>query len=179
LPTFTKHKEIKNMDRTIKKTALRVLAALSMTVAGTAIAATSGGAAEHKHEHGAAPATLQLDAGKKWETDAALRQAMGNIRQTMAASLHEIHKNKLAKKGYATLAHQVESEVGEIVANCKLAPKADAQLHLIVAELLTGAEQMAGKTKPINRQNGAVQVINALEKYSLYFDDVGFKPIRH
>ncbi len=101
----------------------------------------------HKHEHGPAPATLQLNAGKKWETDGALRQAMGNIRQAMAASLHDIHENRLSKKGYAALAKKVESEVGNIVANCKLEPKADAQLHLIVAELLEGADQMAGKVK--------------------------------
>lgn len=167
------------MKLSMKKSALLVFAAMSMAVAGASIAATSTAAAGHSHEHGAATATLQLDAGKKWETDGALRQAMGNIRQTMAASLHEIHENKLSKKGYAALAHKVESEVGAIVANCKLAPKADEQLHLIVAELLAGAEQMAGKATSAKRQNGAVQVIGALEKYATYFDDAGFKPIAH
>ncbi len=172
-----------SMKQGMKKNALLVFAAMSMAVAGASIAATSTAATGLSHEHGAATATLQLDAGKKWETDGALRQAMGNIRQSMAASLHEIHKNKLSKKGYAALAHKIESEVGEIVANCKLAPKADAQLHLIVAELLEGAEQMAGKAQSVKkkngRQNGAVQVIGALEKYATYFDDVGFKPIAH
>jgi len=163
-----------SMKLSMKKSALLVFAVMSLTVAGAGIAATG-----HQHEHGAATATLQLDAGKKWETDGALRQAMGNIRQTMAVSLHEIHENKLSKKGYAALARKVESEVGEIVANCKLAPKADAQLHLIVAELLAGAGQMAGKATPAKRQNGAVQVIGALEKYATYFDDAGFKPIAH
>ena len=162
------------MKQSMKKNARLVFAALSMAVAGAGIAATG-----HQHEHGAATATLQLDAGKKWETDGALRQAMGNIRQSMAASLHEIHENKLSKKGYGALAQKVKKEVGEIVANCKLAPKADAQLHLIVAELLAGAEQMAGKATSAKRQNGAVQVIGALEKYATYFDDAGFKPIAH
>jgi hypothetical protein len=38
---------------------------------------------------------------------------------------------------------------------------------------------MAGKVKGAKRQNGAVQVIGALEKYASYFDDAGFKPIEH
>jgi hypothetical protein len=104
---------------------------------------------------------------------------MGNIRQAMAGSLHAIHENRLSQRGYAGLAKKVENEVGNIVANCKLDPKADQQLHLIVAELLEGAGQMAGKTKTGQRQDGAVQVIGALEKYGQYFADTGFKPIEH
>ena len=156
----------------MKRNTLLVLGALCMTIAGTSVAATTAGG--HKHEHGVEAAKLQLNAGKKWETDAALRQAMGNIREAMAAALHEIHENKLSKKGYAALAHKVESEVGDIVANCKLGPKADEQLHLIIAELLEGAGEMAGKTKKVKHQSGAVRVIGALEKYGAYFDDAGF-----
>jgi hypothetical protein len=123
---------------------------------------------------------LQLNAGKKWETDIALREAMGNIRQELAASLHEIHGNRLSNKEYDD-SWRRRSSVGlsDIVANCKLEPKADAQLHLIVAELLEGAEQMAGKITKVKRQSGAVGVIGALDKYSTYFDDPGFKPIPH
>lgn len=152
--------------------------------AGLSLAAASHAAPTHKHEasatqdHGA-PATLQLNAGKKWETDEALRKAMGNIRQGLEASLHEIHENRLAAAGYGALAHKVEGEVGNIVSNCKLEPKADAQLHLIVAQLLEGADQMAGKVKKAKRQDGAVKVIGALEKYASYFDDPHFKPIKH
>jgi hypothetical protein len=161
----------------MKRNTLLVLGAICMTIAGTSVAATTAGG--HKHEHGVEAAKLQLNAGKKWETDAALRQAMGNIREAMAASLHEIHENKLSKKGYAALAHKVESEVGDIVANCKLGSKADEQLHLIIAELLEGAGEMTGKTKKVKRQSGAVRVIGALEKYGAHFDDAGFKPVAH
>jgi hypothetical protein len=159
----------------------RTLLAL-MLAAGLALASTSYAAPTHKHEahaqHGAV-ASLQLNAGKKWETDAALRQAMGNIRQAVAASLPDIHENRLPAAGYAKLAGKVEAEVGSIVANCKLAPEADAQLHLVVAELLAGAEQMSGKLKKTRRQDGAVKVIGALENYAGYFADPQFKPIAH
>lgn len=161
----------------MKRNSLLVLGAMCMVIAGPSFAATDDAA--HHHEHGASAPTLQLNAGKKWETDGALRQAMGNIHQTMAASLHEIHENRLPAKGYDMLAQKVQREVGSIIANCKLEPKADAQLHLIVAELLEGAEQMAGKMTKAKRQTGAVKVIGALEKYGTYFDDAGFRPIAH
>ncbi len=152
--------------------------ALCLLMAATPFAAIAE-AHNHAHEHVAAAATLQLNAGQKWETDAALRQAMGNIRQAMAGSLHAIHENRLSSNGYTGLAKKVESEVGNIVAHCKLEPQADAQLHLIVAELLEGAGEMAGQVTTGKRQDGAVRVIGALEKYGQYFADPGFKPIEH
>ncbi len=151
-------------------------------VAGLALSAAALAAPAHKHDaHAdhAAPTTLQLNAGTKWATDEALRKSMASIRQSVEASLHQIHENRLAPAGYGALARKVEGEVGNIVANCKLEPKADAQLHLIVADLLAGAEQMSGKVKKAKRQDGAVKVIGALEKYATYFDDPQFKPIAH
>lgn len=162
----------------MQRNTLLVTAALCLLMTATPFAANAE-AHNHSHEHGAAAATLQLNAGQKWVTDAALRQAMGNIRQAMAGSLHAIHENRLSRNGYTGLAKKVENEVGNIVANCKLEPKADQQLHLIVAELLEGAGEMAGKVKTRKRQDGAVRVIGALEKYGQYFADPGFKSIEH
>lgn len=153
-----------------------------LIAAGIALSTAGFAAPAHKHDapaDHAAPATLQLNAGKKWETDEALRKAMASIRQSVEASLHQIHENRMSAAGYGKLAHKVEGEVGNIVSNCKLEPKADAQLHLIVADLLAGAEQMAGKIKKAKRQDGAVKVLGALDKYATYFDDPQFKPIAH
>lgn len=133
----------------------------------------------HDHGHGSVSATLQLNAGKKWETDAPLRMAMGEIRQSMASALHAIHENKMSAKAYDGLAKKVEGEVGNIVATCKLPPSADAQLHIIVGDLLAGAEEMAGKVKQAKRVDGAVKVIGALDSYGKYFDDAVFRPIKH
>ena len=151
------------------------LTVLSLAAAGPSLSASGA----HDHDHGTASATLQLNAGKKWETDAPLRAAMGEIRQLMASSLHAIHENKMSAKAYDGLAKKVEVGVGEIVAKCKLPPAADAQLHIVVADLLTGAEQMAGKVKQAKRMDGAVKVIGALDNYGKYFDDAGFRPLVH
>ena len=154
---------------------LAALTVLSLAAAGPSLAASDA----HDHGHSPVSTSLQLNAGKKWETDAPLRKAMGEIRQSMASSLHAIHENKMSAKSYDGLAKQVEGAVGQIVASCKLPPAADAQLHIIVADLLAGAEQMAGKVKQVKRVDGAVKVIGALDNYGKYFDDAGFRPIEH
>lgn len=155
------------------------IAALSMGLIGVAQAAAEGTAPAHHHDHANAPASLQLNDGKKWETDAPLRLAMGNIRQSMAASLHRIHQGQLSRQGYAALAKQIDGEVASMVANCKLAPQADAQLHVIIAALLDGSRSMADPTQAALRQSGAVKVIGALEQYGTYFQDPGFSAITH
>lgn len=162
----------------MKQNILTALIALSLSAGGSALAANNA-AHDHGHSHGAAPVTLQLNAGKKWETDAPLRKAMGEIRQSMAASLHAIHENRLSAKGYGELARKVEKAVGDMIANCKLGTQADEQLHVVIGELLAGAEQMAGKAKQGKRMDGAVKVIGALDNYGKYFDDPGFQPIAH
>lgn len=156
---------------------LTALAVLSLTATGPALAANN--AHDHGSAHGEAPATLQLNAGKKWGTDAALRQAIGGIRQSLAKNLNAIHNNRFPASAYGGLAHQVEGAVNDIVANCKLEPQADAQLHIIVADLLAGAEQMAGKAKQAKPRDGAIKVLGALDKYGRYFDDPDFQPIAH
>ena len=159
----------------MKSYLLTALTVLTLAAVGPSFAANEA----HGHGHGTTSATLQLNAGKKWETDTPLRKSMGEIRQSMASSLHAIHENKLTSKSYGALAKKVEDAVGHMVANCKLGTQADEQLHLIIADLLAGAEQMAGKVKQAKRMDGAVKVIGALDNYGKYFDDPGFQPIAH
>ncbi len=152
-----------------------------LAAAGLALGLSAGSLAAdgHKHEHGAAPAKLELNNGKKWATDAPLRKGMENIRKLMEASLHDIHEGKLSAAKYGALAKKVDAEVGGIVANCKLDPQADAQLHLVIADIGEGVEAMEGKAKKVKRQTGAVKVIDALEKYGAHFEHPGWQPLAH
>ena len=161
----------------MKTRSLVIAAALCAGIAGTAMAATA--ASEHSHGHGAGAVKLQLDAGRKWGTDEPLRRSMGSIREAMAGSLRDIHGNRMSTQGYAALSKKVEGEVARIVAECKLEPKADEQLHLVLADVLEGVERMAGKAKGKSRRSGAEKVAGALEHYATYFDDPGFKPLPH
>lgn len=142
-----------------------------------ALGASQPGMAADAHSHAAgAPAQLALDHGKKWTTDAPLRQRMGEIRSLLAPQLGAIHAGKLAPAEYAALGVAVEGKVAAIVAECKLPPAADAMLHLIVADLLAGADLMQGKVAgtPVD---GAHKVVTAANAYGRYFNDAGWKPL--
>ena len=110
------------------------LTVFALVAAGPALAARPA----HEHAHDATEATLQLNAGQKWDTDAPLRAGMRDIRQAMAAALNPIHAHKMSAQAYGKLAKQVQASVGKIVAHCKLPPAADAQLHIVIADLLSG-----------------------------------------
>lgn len=150
------------------------VAAFSLVLA-TAAGTPSLAAGEHDHGYGATTATgLHLNAGKKWETDKALRQAMDGINQDMAKALPAIHKSRFADSEYAVLAANIEQKVGYAVEHCKLAPEADAMLHIVIADLMAGVEVMGGKTDG-SRHDGAVRVLKALQSYGKYFQHPGWK----
>ena len=86
-----------------------------------------------------------LDHGKKWATDEPLRKYMSEIRAALAAKQGGIHKGTLAPEDYKALGTLVEARVATIVAECKLEPAADANLHRIVAELIAGADARSVK----------------------------------
>jgi len=132
-------------------------------------------AADHAHEHDAhGAAALKLNNGQKWKTDAPLRQGMARIKAALLSHLDAIHENKLKVPQYRALAKQTNTQIAFMVANCKLAPEADAQLHLIIAELGAAAEAMAGDNKKQSRQEGAMRLDHALETYGSFFDHPGW-----
>jgi hypothetical protein len=148
-----------------------IAAALALAFAGPAFAAGE----THSHDHAADEAKLVLNNGKKWQTDAPLRQGMSNIRSAVAKDVKAIHTGKVTPKQYEALAQKVTTEVAGIVQNCKLEPEADAQLHIVIADLMAGVEAMEGKTQGETRQAGAERVAKALNAYGEHFDHVGWK----
>lgn len=131
-----------------------------------------------KHEHGAAAhAKLELNAGKKWTTDAPLRQAMGNIRNTVTTALPAAHGGTLTPAQYDAFGNSVNAQITYIVQNCKLDPKADAQLHIIVADIMHGIDVASGKEPEQERALGVVKVAQSLNSYGKYFNHPAWKPI--
>jgi len=141
---------------------------------GPALAQT----AAHSHD-AAAPHKLSLNQGRKWGTDEPLRAGMGRIRGLVEPQLGAAHAGKLTPAQYRELATQVETEIGGIVANCKLEPKADAMLHLVIADIGAGTDTMAGKDAKARPALGLVKVAQAVNQYGSHFDHPGFKPIRN
>jgi hypothetical protein len=155
------------------------LTALAAALAGAAILslpAPLSAAEEHKHEQSAATThKLTLNKGKQWATDEPLRKGMGEIRSLVAAQEEAIHKAKLKPADYAALGSKIEGQVGYIVANCKLDPEADANLHIILEAMLEGTTAMQGKEKGQTPRQGAGKVVTALNEYGKYFDHPGWK----
>ena len=131
----------------------------------------------HAHDHGTAPAKLQLDHGRKWATDAPLRTGMANLRALVAPQLASARAGKLSAEQARALAPKLEAAVGGIVANCKLAPEADAMLHLVIADIIAGTDVLAGREARHRASEGLVTVAHALDQYGRYFDHPGFKPL--
>lgn len=147
-----------------------LVAALTLAVAGNTLAA-------EPHQHAAGePATLTLDHGRKWATDEPLRNGMNEIRSAFAAKQEAIHAGKLTPAEHKALGGVAEAQVANIVAQCKLEPAADANLHLIIAELVAGADALQGKS-PATPAAGATQVVHAMNEYGRYFDHPGWLPL--
>lgn len=151
-----------------------VAVALAATSVGPALAQTTS------HSHDAATAhKLTLNQGRKWASDEPLRAGMGRIRGLVEPQLGAAHAGKLTPAQYRELATQVETEVGAIVANCKLEPKADAMLHLVIADIGAGTDTMSGRDTKARPALGLVKIAQAVNQYGSHFDHPGFEPIRN
>lgn len=134
--------------------------------------------AAEPHAHGGTAATvqLQLDHGKKWQTDDALRRGMSQIRTDMAESLTPIHNNAFTPVQYEALAGRIQAQIDYVVGNCKLPEQADQQLHLLLEQIIDGAGEMKAAT---GRDQGAAKIVRALAQYGEYFNHAGWRPLEH
>ncbi len=113
------------------------------------------------HEHAEAEHTqMALNAGKRWATDEALRTGMQRIRDAAA------------EQQGAALATTTKEQVDYLITNCKLDSQADAALHGIISQLLTGADMLSKKPESLE---GMEKIRHALHQYPDYFDHPDFE----
>lgn len=130
------------------------------------------------HDHGAAaPQKVELNAGKKWQIDAPLRQGMAAMRKVVNHTLPLAHAGKAQAADYDAFGAEVSKQVAYIVENCKLEPKADAQLHIVIGEILGGVDAAQGKEGDKARAAGVVTVARALNTYGSHFNHSGWKSV--
>ncbi|MCO5105553.1 MAG: hypothetical protein M9907_00580 [Burkholderiaceae bacterium] len=152
--------------------AMLVAAALAAGgIAGTPVLA----ATDHAHEHAGPAHPLELNAGRKWATDEPLRQGMTRIRDAVSVQLPAVHRGKMDAAQYDALGGEIEAQLAHIVGNCKLDPKADEMLHVILAGVIEGNEIIRGHDAKAKRSAGVVKVVHALEQYGKYFEHPGWK----
>jgi hypothetical protein len=145
----------------------------ALALAGAEAIAAGG----HSHDgHATGAIELNLDNGKKWQIDAPLQKGMEEIRRSLAASLDKIHHGKASNAEFTALADSVEQQVDYITQNCKLPEQADAELHVVIGQVLDGVETMR---KGVDRRAGAVKLVEALDAYGEYFDHPGWQKLTH
>jgi hypothetical protein len=160
------------MSRSRQSLQVAALVAAWFLVSSSAVFAAGE---EHSHEHAAGGAKLVLDHGKKWRTDAVARRSMEKLRTALSADLNAIHAGTETDAQYQALAERVNSEVANMVQNCKLEPRVDEQFHVVLTELLAAAEAMQGKDKDASTRHGAERMAKALNDYGRYFQHPGWK----
>jgi hypothetical protein len=146
---------------------MKSLATVALAL-GLALSVQAFAATEHPHGSHGAGLELTLNDGQKWPTDEALRRGMGEMRNAMETSLGRIHAGQFTSANYVALADRLQKQVDYVTANCKLPEEADAQLHLVLAEMLEGMEVMRVGA---DRSQGALRAVAALEAYGRHFDD--------
>ena len=151
--------------------------AIALALAATFAIAPLPARAADPHHHGpdASAASLKLDNGKKWGTDEPLRRGMASIRETVHGAPAPLHKGTAKPEAYAEVGNRVEADVGRIVKECKLPPEADAQLHIVIADVIAGADAMKAARDGKAGRAGLIKVDGALKAYAKHFDHPGWK----
>lgn len=132
-----------------------------------------GAASAYEYHQGHdVPMRLALDGGRKWATDEPLRRQMSELRDAVAYA----QKRRLPAAEYRGLGDVVEYRVARIVDECRLPPEADANLHVIVGELVGAADAL--REPDAARSHAAVRRATlALNEYGRHFDHPGWKPL--
>lgn len=171
----------------MRSSRLLMLSLAVLAYAALAMASSHDGHHDHHHHHGHdhgehagadhALSQLSLNDGKKWATDAPLRREMGKVRKLVSDKKSAVKKKSLGDEDFSQLAGQVHSSIMTMFKECKLPADADANLHIVLAEMLAGVSGMKGEMSEVPREKGYEQVLQALNAYHSHFEDKKFKPI--
>ncbi len=123
-------------------------------------------AEEHNHQHESGVSNSKNQSNKKFVADSNLQSRM----QKISALLGDPSDPKSAIKSDDAQSSKevgiaIEKAVGEIFSTCKLEPSADAAIHPILAQILSGADLL----KNGKASEGAEKVHGAFQKYHAKF----------
>jgi len=68
----------------------------------------------------------------------------------------------------------VNKQIAFMIQSCKLDKDADAMLHLVLADIIAGADALSGQDME-KAQQGAKKIVHALENYGIYFEHPGWQ----
>jgi hypothetical protein len=127
----------------------------------------------HNHAEHDTP-SLTLNGTQRWETDEALRLGMQRIRDALARQDPSANQPALPPDQTKALADTVRENVTYLIRNCRLELKADANLHVIINELMAGAALLATDGQSAE---GLAKLRHALSEYPRYFNHPNWHPL--
>tara|TARA_R110002012_G_scaffold77826_4_gene198129 strand:- start:19898 stop:20440 length:543 start_codon:yes stop_codon:yes gene_type:complete len=120
--------------------------------------------------------SMSLEQEEKWPIDESLHKGMVEIHALMVANIADIHQDKFTKKQYKTLTDTLQTQINYLFENCVLPSGADMQLHILLSKMIKGVSKMNTSNEQLQ---GAIQVIQGLQNYSVYFDDPHWDNLSH
>ena len=154
------------------KALLSSASASCLLISATILPVATQAADQHSHgDEGHTVSVLSLDHGNKWQTDTPLRNSMQNINNEVMKSVAAYHDQSLTNTNAEILSTYINEQVAYIVENCKLEPRADAVLHILIGDLLTATDHLA--SDPLSDQ-GLPVIVKTLRTYPVYFDHQGW-----
>ncbi len=118
----------------------------------------------HEAHDSAHDTTVAPPDGERWPTDEPLRTGMARIQ---AAVEQSTTASPLSRERSLALARTIEQNVTYIIEHCKLPPKADAALHVVIARILAATKQLK---EDASSDAAVAQVLSALHDYRDAFD---------
>ncbi len=101
---------------------------------------------------------------------------MTKIKTSIETSLNEIHHENFTSEQYVTLSAEIYTDLNYFFKNCTFPSNADAQLHLLFFPIMQATEHISSSE---NARQGAIKVIQTLQKYPDYFHDINWKSLQH
>ncbi|MFV0456397.1 MAG: DnrO protein [Pseudomonas sp.] len=148
------------------------VASILAVATGFALAVTSGTvqATEHSHGHHAHGEQTSISApdGQRWATDASLREGMSRIQDAVQQTLPDAPQAPLDAAEAARLQQATHDAIAYMVDHCDLPADADAALHLLLAELIEGANALSQTER---QEAGLEHIVTALQRYAKTFDE--------
>ncbi|MBA1261330.1 DnrO protein [Stutzerimonas stutzeri] len=144
--------------------ALASILALASGVALDVVISTAHATQSH-HDH-ASPAAAPAATGEQWATDAPLREGMTRLQRSVEAALAGNPAQPIGEAEAIQLQKDVETHVSYLLENCQLPEQADAALHVLLIDLLKGAEALS---EPAEREQGIQRILASLHQYPELF----------
>lgn len=159
-----------SQDKTITEIAMKLFTVLFLS-SFLGFSFAQDHSQHHKKEkaHHDKTMALTLNNGKKWEVDQVMKENMEAI-HTEYEKTHALHKKKKAAAAdYETLSTTITQSAEKIAANCKMEKKMDDTFHVLLGDMMSGAEELKDQAKS-NKTKAMEKIHHSLHNYKKYFN---------